>query len=373
MSEEAHNEMGAAPIGEATNGNPVSKAFDLEKQKGEDSLWSSFAFSSVCVRKWVFTSELLAAVAMESLPSRAKQSPKFKQFFESQLCDDFLCANLDHFAALLRVEDMMNARTAGKKPQDILPPSNEEKQAAALLDQTVKEVSTYYCYIIMQFSSYKAAQQDRIFFESLYELASNVVCAAFPTRHRFKIEDEIGRIVRTDTFNLTKRNNDANHHTKMYFTSREFYVLRHAGDGFMGRKILAALHPRRLASESVNLTVKKRSPLVVTLLPSPAEVAANAAKEMAAAIKKKGLAKTFVAGFDAIDEKRTRTGAEELKSLPKIDRHGAARSASPVLTWERPGAAISSPKHMTRNAKTVGGDVDLVRQRLGRSLPFSYS
>jgi hypothetical protein len=39
MSEEAHNEMGAAPIGEATNGNPVSKAFDLEKQKGEGSLW----------------------------------------------------------------------------------------------------------------------------------------------------------------------------------------------------------------------------------------------------------------------------------------------------------------------------------------------
>lgn len=224
---------------------------------------------------------LLAAAALDSLPSRGKQSPTFKQFFESQLCDDFLCAALDHFAALLRVEDMMNARTAGKKPQDIPPPSNEEKQAAGLLDQTIKEVSTYYCYTIMQFSRYKAAQQDRIFFESLYEFTASVVCAAFPSQHRFKIEDELGRIVRTDTFNLTKRKNDSNHHTKMYFTSRELYVLRYAGDGFMGRKILTALHPRRTAGDSVNLTVQKRSTLVSSVLPSPLEIAKQVGVEAA--------------------------------------------------------------------------------------------
>eukprot|EP00802_Teleaulax_amphioxeia_P008180 Tamp_08188.p2 GENE.Tamp_08188~~Tamp_08188.p2 ORF type:complete len:154 (+),score=44.88 Tamp_08188:416-877(+) len=138
---------------------------------------------------------------------------------------------------------MINARTAGKKPHDIHPPSSEEQQAAALLDQTIKEVSTYYCYTIMQFSRYKAAQQDRIFFESFYEFTASVVCAAFPAQHRYKIEDELGRIVRTDTFNLSKRKNDSSHHTKMYFTSRELYVLRHAGDGFMGRRILTGFVP----------------------------------------------------------------------------------------------------------------------------------
>lgn len=261
MSEDANVEMLASPVGEAAPS--ASKAFDLEKQKGEYS--RAYCVGTICClrlptccrrplqgglaqltsslrsllrRRVCPDGMLVAAAALESLPSRGKQSPAFKQFFESQLCDDFLCAALDHFAALLRVEDIMHARTAGKKPQDIPPPSNEEKQAAALLDQTIKEVSTYYCYTIMQFSRYKAAQQDRIFFESFYEFAANVVCAAFPNQHRFKIEDELGRIVRTDTFNLTKRKNDSNHHTKMYFTSRELYVLRHAGDGFMGRKIL---------------------------------------------------------------------------------------------------------------------------------------
>jgi len=74
----------------------TSKVFDLEKQKH---------------------------AALASLPARGRESPAFKQFFKSQLADDYLCAALDHFAALLRVEDMMQTRIAGKKPQDIQPPS----------------------------------------------------------------------------------------------------------------------------------------------------------------------------------------------------------------------------------------------------------
>jgi hypothetical protein len=293
MSEAGASTPEVAATAKSPSGDAVattSKAFDLEKQKGARAPAhcacgaSSRVRCLLCCTKRVACSALTprirtsTATALDSLPNRGKQSPAFKQFFESQLCDDFLCAALDHFAALLRVEDIIHARTAGKKPQDIPPPSSEEKQAAALLDQTIKEVSTYYCYTIMQFSRYKAAQQDRIFFESFYEFTASVVCAAFPSQHRFKIEDELGRIVRTDTFNLTRRKNDSNHHTKMYFTSRELYVLRYAGDGFMGRKILTALHPRRTAGDSVNLTVQKRSTLVSSVLPSPLEIAKQVKK-----------------------------------------------------------------------------------------------
>jgi hypothetical protein len=62
-------------------------------------------------------------VALAALPQRARESPAFKQFFKSQLADDYLCAALDHFAALLRVEDMKQQRVAGKKTKDIPPPS----------------------------------------------------------------------------------------------------------------------------------------------------------------------------------------------------------------------------------------------------------
>ena len=310
--------------------------------------------------------------ALASLPSRGKQSPAFKEFFESQLCDDFLCATLDHFAALLRVDEMASARTAGKKPEDIAPPSSEETQAAALLDQTIKEVSTYYCYTIMQFSRYKAAQQDRIFFESFYEFTTNVVCAAFPSRHRFRIEDEIGRIWRTDTFNMTKRKNDPQHHSKMYFTSRELYVLRHAGDGIMGKKLLAALHPRRLPQNSVSSCVQKRSPLATTLVPSALEVAKQAAKETAAALR----AKTELARSTGAATKAEGVAVTPAaKSRPVADRRGAsgARSVSPNRALDNLLSPQTAGLSHRAAARTVGNDVDLVRLRLGRSLPFGYS
>jgi hypothetical protein len=315
---------------------------------------------------------LFAAAALDSLPVRGKQSPAFKHFFESQLCDDFLCATLDHFAALLRVDDMVKARTGNKKAEDIPPPSKEEQQAAGLLDQTIKEVSTYYCYIIMQFSRYKAAQQDRIFFESFYEFATNVVCAAFPGQHRFRIEDEVGRILRTDTFNLTKRKNDSHHHTKMYFSSRELYVLRYAGDGLMGKKLLTALHPRRSASESVNGCVSRRSPLATTLVPSPLELAKQAAKETADLVRKKTEhyhSRQSSSGTPG----KTLPAIHDVKSKPNTDKRSGARSISPIHTWEKSLSPQPKPSNYRAASKTVGGDVDLVRQRLGRSLPFGYS
>ena len=94
----------------------------------------------------------------------------------------------------------------------------EETQAESLLQDTIKEVSAYYCYTIMQFSRYSASQQDSMFFESLYEFIDAVVCAAFHPHHKARVEDEMARILRTDTLNLSARKNDPNHHTKMYFT-----------------------------------------------------------------------------------------------------------------------------------------------------------
>ncbi len=45
----------------------------------------------------------------------------------------------------------------------------------------------FYCYTIMQFSRYKAAQQDRMFFESLYDFITSVVCAAFQPQHKYAV------------------------------------------------------------------------------------------------------------------------------------------------------------------------------------------
>ena len=56
----------------------------------------------------------VTAVALNSLPQRGRTSPAFKQFYKSELCDSYLCAVLDHFAALIRVEELAKARVSEK-------------------------------------------------------------------------------------------------------------------------------------------------------------------------------------------------------------------------------------------------------------------
>lgn len=173
-----------------------------------------------------------------------------------------------------------------------------------------------------------------MFFESLYEFITNIVVAAFPAQHRFRIEDEVARVVRTDTFNLTRRKNDANHHTKMNFSSRELYVLRYAGDGFMGRRILAALHPRRHAGDSVNQAVARRSPLAAMLVPSAKEIS-----------EKTSAAMRDAAASRAVSRAMSRTPT---KNKPGAEKVGFHRLSSHQSSPRRPA-------HLTGGRQSGGG------------------
>ena len=133
----------------------------------------------------------------------------------------------------------------------------------------MKEVSTYYCYTVLKFSRYQAPQQDRIFFESLYEFITTVVCAAFAPENKVRIENEMHRILRSQAFNLMVRKNDGEHHTKKNFSSRDLYILRNSGEGSAGRKMLSLLHPRRTNADNVSNALAKRSPLASMLVPQP--------------------------------------------------------------------------------------------------------
>jgi hypothetical protein len=136
-----------------------------------------------------------------------------------------------------------------------------------LLETTLKEVATYYCFTILKFSRYQAPLQDRLFFESLYEFITTVACAAFAPENKVRIENEMHRILRSQAFNLMVRKNDSDHHTKKNFSSRDLYILRNSGEGSMGRKMLSLLHPRRTNADSVSNALAKRSPLASMLVP----------------------------------------------------------------------------------------------------------
>jgi hypothetical protein len=141
--------------------------------------------------------------------------------------------------------------------------------AASLLESTLKEVSTHYCYTVLKYSRYQAPQQDRIFFESLYEFITTVVCAAFPPENKVRIENEMHRILRSQVFNMMVRKNDSERHSKKNLSSCDLYILRNSGEGSMGRNKLSLLHPRRTFADKVSKALSKRSPLASILMPHP--------------------------------------------------------------------------------------------------------
>ena len=73
---------------------------------------------------------------------------------------------------------------------------------------------------------------------------SGVCVAAFDPAHEKSIEFELGRLFRTNTFNLRARQQSSVDNSRV-LTSRELYALKSAPAGFKTKEILANLRPRR--------------------------------------------------------------------------------------------------------------------------------
>lgn len=70
------------------------------------------------------------------------------------------------------------------------------------------QVSPIYSEIILKHSSYEKPQQDRLFFEALYQTLILLLDEAFARlQKRAEIEQEIGNMFRSKHFNLYKRKN----------------------------------------------------------------------------------------------------------------------------------------------------------------------
>lgn len=110
--------------------------------------------------------------------------------------------------------------------------------------------------------------------------------------------------------------------------------------------------------------------IIIFPLLTPTKYTTQAAKAMADSIRKKAQQSKGLG-----TARKSRAGLyEEAKLRPKLDKRGGARSVSPTRAWDLEKSALVSPhKMVSRVALTAGGDVDLVRQRLGRTLPFATS
>ena len=163
---------------------------------------------------------------------------RFKTFCKSDTMDTFLHACIDYFAVFFELKQIEEEEQAaalaerrdalaegkappaeGSVPSDAAtpPPAATSAETHELIREKelekrakIKEVSVVYATILLKHSNYANTQQERQFFESLYDFAKRVLFTINNRKNWHAIENELDRIFRSPHFNLSQRKNDAN-------------------------------------------------------------------------------------------------------------------------------------------------------------------
>ena len=93
----------------------------------------------------------------------------------------------------------------------VLPPSDETRKLLREKEEEkrgrLRKVAVVYATILMANSNYANTQQERQFFESLYDFTKRVLFTINNRKHWHAIETELDRIFRSSFFNLSLRKN----------------------------------------------------------------------------------------------------------------------------------------------------------------------
>lgn len=197
----------------------------------------------------------------------------FKKFFNTPLYDRLINALLLYFTTRFQNEWLTKAMDKARKQH--LEGYNPYQVAAKLQDleeeqeQQKVEISPIYSEIILKHSNFQKPQQDRIFFESLYETLIALLDDAFSKLNkRADIEREMGLLFRSRHFNLYKRKNQPPRSVDT-LSVKELYTIKHeTTNRALNAKLLSSLYekPVNLGVQVASVT---NSPLITNFIQSP--------------------------------------------------------------------------------------------------------
>lgn len=131
------------------------------------------------------------------------------------------------------------------------------------------QISPIYSGIILMHSTYEKPQQDRMFFESLYESLIGVADEAFlRLGKRAEIEREIGMLFRSKHFNLYNRKNAPSRSVDSLTVKELYSVKNETTNRALNAKLLSSLFekPETLGVQIASVT---NTPLVTQFVSSP--------------------------------------------------------------------------------------------------------
>nr|XP_023960927.2 protein phosphatase 1 regulatory subunit 36 isoform X3 [Chrysemys picta bellii] len=194
--------------------------------------------------------------------------PSFTAVMRSKQLDEFLMALLFYLSYYLEKIALE------KKPKSFMVnPSvldqKEREETLAKLTGTKKHLAKVYCILILGLGMAEqhhmacgkrktsSSQKDREFFECFYNFCTYVAWVVFRRKHFQEIQEEVGRLLRSDIFNpaLREKNSPNLQKTDVSADQRKVIFPYHR-----------SVYARRPAIKSV---VGQRSPVLSTLLPLP--------------------------------------------------------------------------------------------------------
>lgn len=218
------------------------------------------------------------SVAQDMLSSETF-SDTFEGMYNTIQFDNFLMHLLSYFNCFfekLHQEHKQNTST-------YIEPSLSEKKAYAdslvKLEEAQKYLGQAYCVLVLGLgleqqhhmscglSRVSSTDKDRSMFETLYAFCTFVVWITFKRKDYEAVRKEVGRMLRSNTFNPAIRVKNAPE-------EKETDSKEERGRREVEKKLTPAeyrrLHPKRPAIKSI---IHQRSPAVVAILPSPKEEA----------------------------------------------------------------------------------------------------
>ena len=136
-----------------------------------------------------------------------------------------------------------------------------EEEARAKL----KDIAGIYAAILVKYTNYANTQQERQFFETLYDFSARVLFTINDRKKWHAIENELGRIFRSDHFNLSTRKNEQSPSKLLRF--KELYELKQQGLGALAGENRGT----HGGSASIHVAMHLRSPIVSSIFPTPKE------------------------------------------------------------------------------------------------------
>jgi len=229
---------------------------------------------------------------------------RFKGFCKSETMDTFLHACIDYFTVFFEVkkieddegaaaEKRRDALASGERPSEGSirtdsasgapshagsPPSKELQGKEIEQRARLRDLALVYAAILLKHSNYANTQQERQFFESLYDFSKRVLFTINNRKHWHAIENELDRVFRSPHFNLSERKNKANAQgggTAMT-SFKDLYEKAGGAEGF-GRALGASSH----RSSNIHKALLMRSPIISEIFPTPKERAERAAQTQA--------------------------------------------------------------------------------------------